>query len=77
MWTLLTLGQVLGLRYSRLQGMADAGNFLYDLIGAWLHRMDGVMNTCPPTWSNLVQALRDKTIRQNGIASKIDREQFE
>ena len=77
MRTLLNLGQVLGLRYSRLQGMADAGNFLYDLIGAWLRRMDGVMDRCPPTWSNLVQALRDKMIRQNGIASKIDRERLE
>lgn len=67
---LTDLGQVLGLRYSRLKGM-DLSSLLDDMIAAWLRKEDDVMDRCPPTWRNLVMALRDKRVRQNGIAATI------
>ena len=68
------LGQVMGLRYGKLREMVDAGNFLNDMIFAWLHKEDDVMKRCPPTWKNLVTALRSKMVGQNGIASIIEDE---
>ena len=67
---LIGLGQVLGLRYSRLKGI-DSSSFLEDMIAAWLRKEDDVMTRCPPTWRNLVLALRDKRVQQNGIAATI------
>ena len=71
---LLVLGGVLGLRYNKLKGMMDSVSFLGDIIEAWLRREDYVGQKCPPTWGNLVTALRHPRVGQTGIADRILRE---
>ena len=64
------LGVQFGLSYRWLQDRENsAGNYLYDVVSAWLNGMDKVQQTCPPTWSNLEKALR--RIGQNGVADNI------
>ena len=46
--------------------------YLDNMVTAWLRQEDDVMKRHPPTWRNLVKALRDKMVRQNGIASTIE-----
>ena len=48
--------------------MKDSELFLYDMIAAWLQKVDRVE---VPTWQSLVKALRHKMVGQNGIAAKI------
>ena len=45
------------------------------LVG-WLHRVDQVQKAGVPTWSRLVEALRDPRVAQNGIASKIEAKHY-
>ena len=51
--------------------MKDSETFLDDVVVAWLQKVDQVQTRGVPTWQRLVQALRDKSLRQNGIADKI------
>lgn len=70
---MVRLGQVLGLKYTRLTGMMDNHLFHEELIAAWLRKDDYVTDDekRTPTWANLVAALRHDTVRQNGIANQI------
>ena len=68
---LYDLGRVLGLSYIKLKEMRDSVTFRDDLIAAWLRKEDKVKGKYPPTWKNLVKALRSKQLGQNGIADEI------
>ena len=49
---------------------------LQDILAGWLQQVDQVLSTGVPTWKRLVEALRDQTVDQNGLASKIEEEQL-
>ena len=66
------LGLVLGLDYHRLKDMMDSSSFLQDMLAGWLLQMDQVLSTGVPTWKRLVEALKDQTVGQNGLAIKIE-----
>ena len=66
------LGLVLGLNYNRLKEMIDSSSFLQDMLAGWLQQVDQVLSTGVPTWTRLVEALKDQTVGQNGLASKIE-----
>ena len=65
------LGLVLGLDYNRLKAMTDSPSFLQDMLAGWLQRVDHVVRTAVPTWTRLVDALKDPRVGQNGLADKI------
>jgi len=65
------LGLVLGLSEPRVRGMEDSKTFLDDMVAAWLQKVDQVQKKGAPSWRRLVEALRDRTVGQNGIAKKI------
>ena len=70
------LGLVLGLDYHRLKEMIDSSSFLQDMLAGWLQQVDQVLSTGVPTWKRLVEALKDQTVGQNGLASKIEEKQL-
>ena len=74
--TVFNLGLVLGLDYNRLKTMMDSPSFLEDMLAGWLQQMDQVLSTGVPTWKRLVEALKDQTVGQNGLASKIEEKQL-
>ena len=51
--------------------MKDSETFLNDVVEAWIQKTDQVIKRGIPTWQRLVEALKDKTVGQNGIASTI------
>jgi len=51
--------------------MEDSKTFLDDMVAAWLQKVDQVQKKGAPSWRRLVEALRDRTVGQNGIAKKI------
>lgn len=63
------LGIVLGLSRTRIMKQEDSKTFLDDIVYAWLQGVDKCRH--PGTWRILVEALRDRRLRQNGIARKI------
>ena len=63
------LGLHLGLSYRWLSDRERSESYRNDVVDAWLKRQDNVLKVCPPTWRNLVEALRK--VKQNGIASEI------
>ncbi len=65
------LGVKVGLGYRWLSDNESKDNYLFDVVSAWLRRQDKVEQMCPPTWRNLVRALRK--IGQNGIADQVER----
>ena len=65
------LALVLGLSEHRAESMKESATFLNDVVAAWLQKTDQVMTRGVPTWRQLVEALKDKTVGQNGIASTI------
>ena len=65
------LALVLGLSEHRAKSMKDSETFLNDVVVAWLQKTDQVIKRGIPTWQRLVEALKDKTVGQNGIASTI------
>jgi Uma2 family endonuclease len=67
----LCLGLALGLSYPKLRRLEKA-TFLLDMLSMWLREEDDVIKFGPPTWKTLVNALRDKTVGQNGIAQTIE-----
>ena len=67
------LGQVLGLRYATLRDLPHGG-FLNEVMTLWLGEADDVLKKGKPSWRSLVQGLRNKLVRQNGIANKIAKE---
>ena len=70
--TVFNLGLVLGLDYHRLKDIMDSSSFLQDMLAGWLLQMDQVLRTGVPTWKRLVEALKDQTVGQNGLAIKIE-----
>ena len=62
------LGLALGMIPTTLNNLRPAQNFRYEVISAWIRRQDGVKQA---TWESLVKALRDPSVRQNGLAEKI------
>ena len=70
---MICLGLVLGLDYNKLKGKMDSPLFHEEVIAAWLRKEDYVMEDTKriPTWTNLVAALKDDTVRENGVASLI------
>ena len=61
----------MGIKYDTAKKMMDSNTFLEDLVHEWLKKCDNVAEKCPPSWKNLVIALRHESVRQNGIAQKI------
>ena len=73
------LGLSLGLVHPTLQERRDSSQstYLSSVLVAWLRGQDHVLlKSGSPTWSSLVRALRDKMVRQNGIANKIETEKL-
>ena len=70
---MIQLGVVLGLDYIKLRDKMDSPLFHKEVIVAWLQKKDYVTEdvTQTPTWANLVAALRDDTVGQNGVANLI------
>ncbi len=66
------LGLVLGLYPDRLKALEqNSRNFLDDVVYAWLRREGDVDKRGGPRWSTLVEALKHRRLRQNGIADTI------
>lgn len=65
------LGLVLGLSEPRVREMKDSKTFLDDMVVAWLQKVDQVQKRGAPSWGTLVEALRHKTVGQNGVARNI------
>ena len=70
------LGLVLGLGYTRLQGMMESPTFLQDMLAAWLQRVDNVQQVGVPTWKKLMEALKDPRVGQNGISTNIEQDKL-
>ena len=73
------LGLALGISYTSLsdyqESVSSVKQLLRKVIAAWLRKQDYVEERGRiPTWENLVKALRDEQVRQNGIASTISKE---
>ena len=65
------LGLVLGLRHNKVKTMMDSATFLDDVIAAWLRKEDKVPEKGEPSWTVLVNALKNPRVGQTGIASNI------
>ena len=75
-----SLGLALGLTDCTLTEYEESPmrRYLSHMLKAWLRGQDNVeKKSGPPTWRSLVKALRDATVRQNGIASKIERDKLQ
>jgi len=74
-----SLGLALGLYSCTLKEFKDSSMQIYlsHMLEAWLRGQDNVEESGPPTWRSLVKALRDATVRQNGIASKIEKDKLQ
>ena len=46
-------------------------DFLSQVITLWLNKADDVERKGEPSWMSLVRGLRNKQVRQNGIANTI------
>ena len=70
---MIRLGLVLGLNYDKLKGKMDSPLFHEEVIAAWLWKEDYVTKNAKrmPTWANLVAALKDNTVQENGVAGLI------
>ena len=71
---IIHLGIVLGLNFNRLKTVMDTPTFLDEMLAGWLQRVDQVLQTGSPTWSRMVEALKDPRVGQNGLASKIEQD---
>ena len=74
-----TLGRELGLSHATVTNCRehDVATYRKSLVSAWLNKQDKVMEKGAPSWSTLVNALRSRHLRQNGIADKITREKLQ
>ena len=55
----------------------NSDTYLYDVIAAWLRKEDYVEEKGEPSWTTLVNALKHRTIKQEGIANKIAQEKLQ
>ena len=60
------LGTALGLLYPNLKRMTNLPD---EMVDAWLKGMDNVLKKSPPSWTSLINALKE--IDQEGVASTI------
>lgn len=65
----INLGLVLGLQFATLRDLPT--DFLNHMITLWLNKADDVLSKGEPSWRSLIQGLRNKQVRQNGIANTI------
>lgn len=73
--TIYHLGMVFRLRRAQIEEWrGDPPTFLDNVVSAWL-RMEADKGQ-KPTWRTLIEDLRHKRIRQNGIANKIAKEKL-
>ena len=70
------LALILGLSEHWAKSMIDSRTFLDDVVVAWLQKTDQVTKRGVPTWRRLVEALKDKTVGQNGIAGTIAKDKL-
>ena len=72
------LGLSLGLSTRTVRDTRDispCARYLSDTLEAWLRVQDKVLDKSgPPTWRSLAKALKHETIRQNGIAARIEQD---
>ena len=54
----------------------DSDTFLCDVIAAWLRKEDFVNKKGQPSWTTLVNALKRSTVKQEGIANKIEQDKL-
>lgn len=54
----------------------NSDTYLCDVIAAWLWKEDYVKEKEEPRWTTLVNALKHCTIKQEGIANKIEQEKL-
>ena len=54
----------------------DSDTFLSDVIASWLRKEDYVNKKGEPSWTTLVNALKHPTVKQEGIADKIEQEKL-
>ena len=73
--TVTDLGLVLGVLFPTMRDLPN-DDFLNRVITLWLDKADSVMSKGEPSWRSLVQGLRDKQVRQNGIANSIAKDHF-
>ena len=71
------LGLVLGIRHSKLKTMMDSATFCEDVIAAWLRKEDQVSEKGGPSWTVLVDALKQRRVGQTGIANKIAKDHLD
>ena len=73
-----SLGLEMGLHESTVTGYGQmaVSQFLTSLLNDWINEKDSVMEQGGATWSSLVRALKSKSVRQNGIAAKIEAEKM-
>ena len=74
---ILKLGLVLGLSHNKLKANMDSDTFLCDVIAAWLQKEDFVNKKGEPSWTTLVNALKHSTVKQEGIANKIEQDKLQ
>ena len=67
------LGIALGLYHPHLKNIETSATFRDEMIAAWLQKEDQVTKKGVPTWETLVKALRDRRVRQTGVAAEIER----
>ena len=70
------LGLVLGLRHSKVKAMMDSTTFLGDVIAAWLRKEDKVTEKGEPSWTVLINALKQSRVGQTGIANNIAKDKI-
>ena len=75
---MLHVGLILGLHsttlYNKYEGSSKV-NYLDDVLAAWFRKQDDVERKGVPSWATLATALESTQLRQNGIASKIRKDQ--
>ena len=67
---ILDLEMNLGISHSKLTKMMDSPSFAEDVASAWFQREE---QRGTPTWVNLVSALTDLLLKQEGISSEVIR----
>ena len=65
------LGVVLGLKQNKVKTMRDSDTFLDDVIAAWVRKEDNVKKKGEPSWTVLINALKNRRVSQTGIADDI------
>ena len=66
----INLGLVLGLWFTTLVNLPNE-NLINHMLCLWLQEADSVGSKGKPSWKSIVLGLRDKQVRQNGIANTI------